>query len=113
LFVVLQKSSQAQFVDSRERWPYLILFLGLLLTAWGSAYCHRYTRTYDLAVVGSFYVVAKLLETEDRAVFSPGHVVSGHSLKHLAAGGAGFWIIRMLPKREPIVPLRNVDAGEF
>ena len=35
-----RKSSFAQFVDPRERWPYLFVFLGLLLTTVGSAYYH-------------------------------------------------------------------------
>src|SRR5271167_2097985 len=158
------------FVDVRERWPYGILFAGLILTALGSGYYHlapdnerlvwdrlpmtlgfmslvaaiimerislkaglvllpvllvvgiasvvqwhwsevrgagdlrfyaavqvyavvvillalemapRYTRTYDLAIVGGFYVLAKILETWDGSVFSLGHLVSGHTLKHL------------------------------
>ena len=28
--------------------------------------------------------------------------VSGHTLKHLAAGAGGLWILRMLQKRKPI-----------
>src|SRR5579863_8715099 len=28
------------FVDPRERWPYVLAFLGILLTAFGSAYYH-------------------------------------------------------------------------
>ncbi len=40
-FVFLSgKSSLGQFVDARERWPYLVVFLGMLLTALGSAYYH-------------------------------------------------------------------------
>jgi hypothetical protein len=62
----------------------------------------RYTRSSDLALVAGFYVLAKVLETEDRAIFSLGHVVSGHTLKHLAAVGAGYWILRMLQKREVV-----------
>jgi hypothetical protein len=191
LLVLLQKPRRVEFVEARERWPYFLLFVGLLLTAWGSSYYHlapdnerlvwdrlpmtigfmslvaaiiaerinvkaglallpvlliigiasvlqwrlseldgrgdlrfygavqvyavlvvlvallmqpRYTRTYDLAIVGGFYVLAKILETEDRAIFSLGHVVSGHTLKHLAAAGAGFWIVRMLLKRKAIAP---------
>jgi hypothetical protein len=30
----------SDFVDQRERWPYVVIFLGLLLTAFGSAYYH-------------------------------------------------------------------------
>jgi len=62
----------------------------------------RYTRSWDLGVAGSFYLLAKILETADRQVFSLGHLVSGHTLKHLAAAAAGFWILRMMEKRRPL-----------
>jgi hypothetical protein len=184
-----RKSSQERFIDARERWPYVFIFLGLLLTACGSAYYHlapdnarlvwdrlpmtivfmplvvamiaervnvklglwllpvliavgigsvlqwhlseqqgagdlrfyaavqlyallallaalllppRYTRGSDLLVVAGLYVLAKILETVDRQIFSLGHIVSGHTLKHLAAGAAGYWILRMLQTRQPI-----------
>lgn len=35
-----RKTSPDQFIDPRERWPYLIVFIALLLTAYGSAYYH-------------------------------------------------------------------------
>ena len=38
LIAILQ--SNATFADRRERWPYLILFAGLVLTAFGSGYYH-------------------------------------------------------------------------
>ncbi len=75
----------------------LVLLLMLLFPA-------RYTRTSDLAVVVGFYVLAKLLETFDRSIFNLGHMVSGHSLKHLAGAAAGYWILRMLQKRQPLIP---------
>ena len=189
LAFLCQKSGQKQFLDARERWPYLLVFLGLLLTALGSAYYHlapdntrllwdrlpmtvvfmplvaamigertnvklgfwllpalmavgvasvlqwhfseqigagdlrfyaavqlysllallaalllppRYTLGSYLLVVAGFYVLAKVFETEDRLIFSLAHVVSGHTLKHLAAGAAGFCILRMLQNRQPI-----------
>jgi len=64
----------------------------------------RYTRGSDLLVVASFYVLAKVLEAADRQIFSLGNLLSGHTLKHLAAGAAGLWILRMLRKRRPISP---------
>jgi hypothetical protein len=184
-----RETSSSQFVDSRERWPYAILFLGLLLTAFGSVYYHwapsdarlvwdripmtvvfmplvaaliaervnlklglyslpfltalgivsvihwhetvqrgagdlrfygavqvyavlallaalllpaLYTRGSDLLVVAGFYAFAKICEMADRQIFSLGQIVSGHSLKHLAAAAAGFWILRMLQKRQRI-----------
>jgi hypothetical protein len=190
LLFLLGKRAQEHFVDPRERWAYVFVFLGLLLTAFGSAYYHlapdnarlvwdrlpmtlafmglvsvmiservcvavgfyllplllligagsvvlwwysesrgagdlrfyaavqvyavlilpvllllppRYTRSWDFAVVFCFYVMAKAFETADRQIFSiDRHAISGHTLKHLAAGAAGFWILRMLQKRQPI-----------
>ena len=74
----------------------LILLLALFLPA-------RYTRGSDFAVVVGFYVLAKILETADRKVFAIGQIVSGHTLKHLAAAAAGYWVLRMLERRKPIL----------
>ena len=183
------------FLDSRERWPYLIVFIGVLLTAFGSAYYHlepsnarlvwdrlpmtiafmavvaaiiaerisvqtglwllpllvligmssvlvwyrsevndvgdlrfyatvqaysllfllialllppRYPRSSDLANVAGFYALAKVLETYDKQIFDAlGHVVSGHTMKHLAAAGAAYWILRMLQQRRPLPDLSS------
>lgn len=62
----------------------------------------RYTRSRDFAVVAAFYLLAKLFETFDHQVFAPGHLVSGHTLKHLAASLSGYWILRMLRLRRPL-----------
>lgn len=62
----------------------------------------RYTRSSDLAVVVGFYVLAKLFETFDRQIFAAGHLVSGHTLKHLASSLSGYWILRMLRLRRPL-----------
>ena len=183
------QSAARYFVDPRERWPYMLAFLGILLTAFGSAYYHlapnnarlvwdrlpmtivfgslvaaviaerinvhaglrlllfliaigagsvlqwyadelhgrgdlrfyaavqaystivlllalllppKYSRGLDFAVAVGFYVLAKILELADQRVFAFGHVVSGHTLKHLAAAAAGYWILRMLQKRKPV-----------
>ena len=187
--VVLFTPHAAKFSDRRERWLYLVMFAGLFLTAFGSAYYHlspgnarlvwdripimivfmallaaviaervsvvlglwlfpalqaagigsvvvwragepqshgdlrlyaavqvyailillllllvpaKYTRGSDLAVVVGFYVLAKILEESGRQIFARGHIVSGHTLKHLAASAAGYWILRMLQKRAAV-----------
>jgi hypothetical protein len=189
LVFLTRKSSDEKFVHTRERWPYFLVFLGLVLTAFGSAYYHlapdntrlvwdrlpmtivfmplvaaviaervnfelgmwllpiltaigvgsviqwhstvehgagdlrfyaavqvyallalvaalllpsRYTRSADLVWVIAFYVIAKVAETADKQIFSLGHIMSGHTIKHLSAAAAGYWILRMLQKREPI-----------
>src|SRR4029434_4195036 len=61
----------------------------------------RYTRTWDLANVAGFYGLAKLLETFDCQIFAlDSDLVSGHTLKHLAAAMAGVWLVRMVWKRK-------------
>jgi hypothetical protein len=183
-------AASGHFLDSRERWPYLVAFVGLLLTAIGSSYYHlhpnnarlvwdrlpmtvvfmsivaamiaervqlragllllplfliagvasvlqwyaselhgvgdlrfyaavqaysalvllivllfpaRYSRGSDLAIIVGFYVLAKVLELLDKPIFfHTGHLVSGHTLKHLAAAAAGYWLLRMLQKRRPV-----------
>jgi hypothetical protein len=72
----------------------------------------RYTRASDLVWVGAFYLLAKVLEAFDRSIFSFAHFVSGHTLKHLAAGISGYFLLRMLKKRTPIAALpRTSNAG--
>jgi hypothetical protein len=195
-FLLQPASSQnsIRFIDPRERWPYLIAFFGIFLTAFGSSYYHldpnnarlvwdrlpimvaftataaamitervqihvgllllpvflslgvasvllwyaselhgvgdlrfyaavqvcstlvllivllfsaRYTRGSDLTIVVGLYALAKLLELFDRTVFHALRVVSGHTLKHLAAAGAGYWLLRMLRTRKPISGARH------
>ena len=62
----------------------------------------RYTRGRDIYVVVILYTLAKFAEIVDHEIYSLGQVVSGHSIKHLFAGLAVFWIIYMLQKRTPL-----------
>ncbi len=60
----------------------------------------RYTRGHDLYWVFGWYVLSKLLETFDAQVLEFfGGVVSGHTLKHLAAALAGLTVCSMLLRR--------------
>jgi len=188
--LVLMVRGRIRFVDARERWFYLIFFVGVALTCIGSSYYHlspdnnrlvwdrlpmtlafmsllaaiiaerialtaglallvpllllglasvwywhiaddlrlyayvqffpalgiplimllfppRYTRSFDLLPAVGFYVMAKILEATDKQIYALGELVSGHTLKHLAAAAAAWWILRMLVRREP------VKAGAF
>ena len=53
-------------------------------------------------MLGCFYLVAKVTETFDKQIFSLGHLVSGHAIKHLAAAVGSYWILRMHEKRVPV-----------
>jgi len=65
----------------------------------------RYARSYDFLTVFGFYALAKVFEAADGFIFVHVHVVSGHTLKHLAAAAAGYWILRMLRFRRPIAAM--------
>lgn len=69
----------------------LIILLAILFPS-------RYTRERDIYVVISFYGLAKLAEMLDKEIYHFGQIVSGHTLKHLLAGLAVYWILRMLKK---------------
>jgi hypothetical protein len=72
----------------------MLLLIALLMRS-------RYTRERDIYWVFAWYVAAKALEALDRQIFAFGGIVSGHTLKHLAAGIAGIVVCRMLLLREP------------
>jgi hypothetical protein len=91
----LRGRGDLRFYAGVQVYAVLVLLLALLLPP-------RYTRSSDFAVIACLYVVAKICESADRQIYSLGHLLSGHTLKHLTAGVAGFWILRMLKKRQPM-----------
>jgi len=76
--------------------PVLLIPLILLL------FPARYTRSADLVVALSWYVVAKVFEVFDARVFEATKLVSGHTLKHVAAALAALWLLRMVSLRRPL-----------
>ena len=78
--------------------PYVILqgYSVVMLLVLALLYPSRYTRGADVYWVFAAYLIAKILELLDREVLAFGNLVSGHSLKHLAAAVAGLIICRML-----------------
>ena len=85
-------------------WPYAgaqffsIVLIGLVLVLFPP----RYTRSLDLLWVTGLYVLAKIAEALDRPVFAITGFVSGHTLKHLIAAVAVYWVLRMLQKRSAL-----------
>jgi len=91
----LRGAGDLRFYATVQTYSILFLFMALLFPP-------RYTFGSDLAVVAAFYILAKVMETFDKQIFSWGNIVSGHTLKHLAAALAGYWILRMIQRRRPI-----------
>ena len=62
----------------------------------------RYTRAADLGVAVGIYAGAKVFEVLDAAILAAGHVVSGHTIKHIFVALAGYQVARMLRARAPL-----------
>ena len=62
----------------------------------------KYTGTSYWVIAGALYALAKVLEFFDGAVYSVNSMLSGHTLKHLAAAAACFAILRYFQTRQPI-----------
>lgn len=73
----------------------LVVVLSVLLPS-------RYTRGADIYTVVGLYGLSKVTEKLDGDIYALGQVVSGHTLKHLIAAFAVYWIVRMLMKRVPV-----------
>jgi hypothetical protein len=65
----------------------------------------RYTHGHLIYAVFAGYALAKGFEHFDRQIFELSGVVSGHTLKHVAAGVAGLPVVWMLWKRELAAPV--------
>ena len=76
--------------------PFLALILLLQLVP------PKYTGASYWITAAALYALAKLLEYLDETIFSFGAIVSGHTLKHLAAAAAAFTILRLFQTRQPI-----------
>lgn len=91
--------------------PYALVQFGslLLLLLILALFPPRYTRGADLILALALYASAKIFEAADRPIFSAGHIVSGHTLKHIVAALATYAIYKMLRNRRPVAasPVRN------
>ena len=79
----------------------LVQFLPFfLIPALIMLYRSEFTRRSDILMALGFYLLAKLAEHFDAALFHKGNLLSGHTIKHLLAASSVFWILRMLRLRE-------------
>jgi len=81
-------------------WAQFFPFLALLLIL--SLFPAKYTGTPYWVGAAALYALAKLLEYYDHEVYSFGEILSGHTLKHLAAAAACFAILKLFQVRRPL-----------
>jgi hypothetical protein len=78
---------------------YPMLMIPLLMALFPA----RYTRTRDIGWMVIWYLVAKVLELEDPAVFRIlGGTMGGHALKHVAASLSIAALVVMISRREAV-----------
>jgi hypothetical protein len=65
-------------------------------------YAPKHSGTSYWLIAAALYAVAKLFEFNDGTIYSFGSILSGHTLKHLAAAAACFAILRYFQTRKPI-----------
>jgi hypothetical protein len=87
--LVYGQSTDLRFYFLLQVWAVLLVALLALL------FPSRYTGTRELVAALALYGAAKLFETWDLRIFRMGGIVSGHTLKHLAAG-AGAWRLAIM-----------------
>ena len=88
-------------------WVQFFSFLALLLIL--LLFPPKYTGTSYWVLAAALYAFAKVLEFYDGPIFSVGSLLSGHSLKHLAAAAASLAILRLFQTRRPIGASRDCD----
>ena len=81
-------------------WAQFFPFLALVLIL--SLFPAKYTGTSYWVSAAALYALAKLLEYYDHEVYSFGGILSGHTLKHLAAAAACFAILKLFQVRRPL-----------
>jgi hypothetical protein len=84
-----------------------IFLIGLLILLFRPSYA----RGGDMLIVAVFYILAKAAEAQDGPIYTMTGWISGHTLKHLMAAAAVYWVARMLRKRAPLAPVARVAAS--
>lgn len=73
----------------------------------------KYTGSFYWIVAIAFYALAKVFEHFDEEIFSAGLMLSGHTLKHLAAAAAGFSILLLFKNRRLINSSSDMAPDAF
>jgi hypothetical protein len=102
-----------RWTDDLRLYFWVQFFPGLAVLSLFWLYLPKYTGTHYWIVAGALYALAKVFEFADKAIYSAGNFLSGHTLKHLAAAGACFSILRYFHTRQPILHGQQAPSGWF
>jgi hypothetical protein len=98
---------------SENLWPYMAAqYFSIFLIGWLLLFFPpSYSRGADLLVVTGFYILAKIAESLDARIYALTKSISGHTLKHLIAAVAVYWVVRMLRKRAPRASMAHIASS--
>ena len=100
-----------RWTDDLRLYFWVQFFPGLAVILLFVLYPPKYTGTYYWTAAGALYALAKLFEFTDEAIYSAGSLLSGHTLKHLAAAGACYAILRYFQIRQPVAPISTEETA--
>jgi Ceramidase len=75
-------------------------------------YPPKFTGTIYWIAAAALYALAKVFEFTDAAIYSAGNLLSGHTLKHLAAAAACLALLRYFQTRRPILQAQPARTTE-
>ena len=83
--------------------PYVLVqfYSGLAIALIALVFPSRHASSGELFIALIFYGLAKGFELLDSTAFNIGRIISGHTLKHLAAAVSAWCILRMIEGRVP------------
>jgi hypothetical protein len=89
-----------QWHDDLRLYGWMQFFPILVLPVLFVLFPAKYTHASCWIIAAAFYAAAKVFEYMDDAIYSVGHILSGHTLKHLAAAAACWAILRYFQMRK-------------
>jgi len=92
-----------RWTDDLRLYFWVQFFPGLAVILLFLLYPPKYTGTFYWIAAGLLYALAKVFEFTDEAIYSVGNLLSGHTLKHLAAAGACLAVLRYIQTRRPVL----------
>ncbi len=102
-----------RWTDDLRLYFWVQFFPGLAGVLLFLLYPPKWTGTHYWIAAGALYALAKIFEFADEPIYSAGNILSGHTLKHLAAAAASLAILRYFQNRRAILETRPAGPTEL
>src|SRR5215471_14564944 len=100
-----------RWTDDLRLYFWVQFFPALAVILLFALYPPKYTGACYWIAAGALYALAKLLEFADEPIYSIGKLLSGHTLKHLAAAAACVAILRYFQVRRPVAAVGGAERA--